>query len=188
MKRHGACSVPGPLTPETVFTLLKRPSISQYHSTSSSKPSQIHPPLGQRIKLTARIGAGTGLFTRALLADKNDETKIASLQAVEPSAGMRELFKQRVSHESVTISDGTFDNVPTVENGWADLVIVAQVCHLLHRTVNKYASCSSGFSLVSRLRKSVRRVRPNPKTDWNACFYLELGGQVTRYLPVMILS
>lgn len=53
---------------------------------------------------------------------------IASLKAIEPSAGMREIFRQRVNHESVTISNGTFDNVPTVENGWADLVIIAQVC------------------------------------------------------------
>jgi hypothetical protein len=62
------------------------------------------------------------------LADQDDETKIASLKAIEPSAGMREVFQQRVNHESVTISHGTFDNVPTVENGWADLVIIAQVC------------------------------------------------------------
>ncbi|KAH0826988.1 hypothetical protein J3R83DRAFT_4647 [Lanmaoa asiatica] len=62
------------------------------------------------------IGAGTGLFTRALLADNDDETKIASLKAIEPSVGMRQVFQQRVSHESVTISHGTFDNVPTVKN------------------------------------------------------------------------
>jgi len=60
--------------------------------------------------------------------DSGDETKIASLRAIEPSSGMREVFKQRVSHERVSISDGTFDNVPTVENGWADLIIIAQVC------------------------------------------------------------
>lgn len=53
---------------------------------------------------------------------------IASLKAIEPSAGMREVFSQRVRHASVTISDGTFDNVPSVENGWADLIIIAQVC------------------------------------------------------------
>ncbi|KAF8550295.1 S-adenosyl-L-methionine-dependent methyltransferase [Imleria badia] len=75
------------------------------------------------------IGAGTGLFTRALLADKDDETRIASLKAIEPSAGMREAFKQRISHEFVSISDGTFDNVPTVKSGWADLIIIAQAFH-----------------------------------------------------------
>lgn len=80
-------------------------------------------------KLHCRIGAGTGLFTRAFLGDRDDETTIASLKAIEPSAGMRETFKQRVSHESisVTISDGTFESAPTVENGWADLVVIAQV-------------------------------------------------------------
>ncbi|KAI9574239.1 S-adenosyl-L-methionine-dependent methyltransferase [Boletus coccyginus] len=75
------------------------------------------------------IAAGTGLFTRALMADEGGETKIASLRAIEPSSGMREVFKQRVSHERVSISDGTFDNVPTVENGWADLIIIAQAFH-----------------------------------------------------------
>ncbi|KAG6370096.1 S-adenosyl-L-methionine-dependent methyltransferase [Boletus reticuloceps] len=75
------------------------------------------------------IGAGTGLFTRTLLSDEDNATRIASLKAIEPSAGMREVFKQRVSHESVSISDGTFDNVPSVENGWADLIIIAQAFH-----------------------------------------------------------
>lgn len=40
---------------------------------------------------------------------------------------MREVFKQRVNHELVSINDGAFDNVPTVEDGWADLIIIAQV-------------------------------------------------------------
>ncbi|KAG9318885.1 S-adenosyl-L-methionine-dependent methyltransferase [Chiua virens] len=75
------------------------------------------------------VGAGTGLFTRALLAENSDRTNIASLKAIEPSAGMREVFKQRVNHALVSIGDGTFDNVPTVENGWADLVIIAQAFH-----------------------------------------------------------
>jgi len=42
---------------------------------------------------------------------------------------MRQVFKQRVVHESVSVSDGTFDNVPTVENNWADLIIIAQAFH-----------------------------------------------------------
>ena len=88
---------------------------------------QSHLPLQSRVD-ECRIGAGTGLFTRALLADHDGETEIASLKAIEPSAGMRDVFKQRVNHESVTISHGTFDNVPSVENGWADLIIIAQVC------------------------------------------------------------
>lgn len=82
-------------------------------------------------KVRCRIGAGTGLFTRAFLADQDDETKIASLKAIEPSAGMRDVFRQRASHEFVTIDDGTFDNAPTVEDGWADLIIIAQVCRSL---------------------------------------------------------
>ncbi|KAN0076854.1 hypothetical protein V8E55_010709 [Tylopilus felleus] len=42
---------------------------------------------------------------------------------------MREVFKQRVNHELVSINDGAFDNVPTVEDGWADLIIIAQAFH-----------------------------------------------------------
>ncbi|KAF9242133.1 S-adenosyl-L-methionine-dependent methyltransferase [Melanogaster broomeanus] len=76
------------------------------------------------------VGAGTGLFTRAFLAhDDGDETKIASLKAIEPSAGMRAVFKQKMTNDVVTISDGTFDNIPSVEDGWADLIIIAQAFH-----------------------------------------------------------
>ncbi|KAF8843641.1 S-adenosyl-L-methionine-dependent methyltransferase [Paxillus ammoniavirescens] len=75
------------------------------------------------------IGAGTGIFTRAFLAVDDGETKLASLKAIEPSAGMREVFEQKNTHDLVTIADGTFDNVPSVEDGWADLIIIAQAFH-----------------------------------------------------------
>ncbi|KIJ68917.1 hypothetical protein HYDPIDRAFT_164645 [Hydnomerulius pinastri MD-312] len=75
------------------------------------------------------IGAGTGLFTRAFLADVDGETKIASWKAIEPSAGMREVFGQKNTYDFVTIADGTFDTIPSIKDGWADLVIIAQAFH-----------------------------------------------------------
>ncbi|KAF9218391.1 S-adenosyl-L-methionine-dependent methyltransferase [Gyrodon lividus] len=75
------------------------------------------------------IGAGTGLFTRAFLAADDGETKLASLKAIEPSAGMRGVFEQKNTYDLVTIADGTFDDVSSVENGWADLIIIAQAFH-----------------------------------------------------------
>lgn len=75
-----------------------------------------------------RIGAGTGLFTRALLADDASGARIGNLKAIEPSTGMRKVFAQRLHHPSVSISEGTFDHAPAVGDGWADLIIIAQVC------------------------------------------------------------
>ncbi|KAG6866956.1 hypothetical protein C0991_003872 [Blastosporella zonata] len=72
------------------------------------------------------IGAGTGIFTRALLAHPQWSTDIKQIKAVEPSAGMREVFRKTVTDERVTIRDGTFDNT-SVEDHWADVVIIAQV-------------------------------------------------------------
>ncbi|KAF8077903.1 S-adenosyl-L-methionine-dependent methyltransferase [Lyophyllum atratum] len=63
------------------------------------------------------IGAGTGIFTRALLA-----------HPVWASAGMREVFSRTVQDKRVTIDDGTFENTG-VEDQWADLVVIAQAFH-----------------------------------------------------------
>ncbi len=73
-----------------------------------------------------RLGAGTGIFTRALLAHPDWASAIKSLRAIEPSEGMREVFGKGVNDERVTVSEGTFD-MTNVEDGWADLVVVAQV-------------------------------------------------------------
>ncbi|KAH7905618.1 S-adenosyl-L-methionine-dependent methyltransferase [Hygrophoropsis aurantiaca] len=73
------------------------------------------------------IGAGTGIFTRAFLAHKEAET-IARLKAVEPSEGMRDVFTKTVNNPIVTIQEGTFDSTG-VDDGWADLVIIAQAFH-----------------------------------------------------------
>jgi hypothetical protein len=56
--------------------------------------------------------------------DWNDD--IGLIQAVEPSSGMRDVFRKTVGDERVVVKDGTFDSTG-VDDGWADLVIVAQV-------------------------------------------------------------
>lgn len=73
-----------------------------------------------------RIGAGTGLFTRALLAHSDWSSSIARLRAVEPSEGMRGVWTEKNTEEKATIEDGTFEST-AIPDGWADLVFVAQV-------------------------------------------------------------
>ncbi|TFK55032.1 S-adenosyl-L-methionine-dependent methyltransferase [Heliocybe sulcata] len=74
------------------------------------------------------IGAGTGIATRALLAHPDWSQSVARLRAVEPSEGMRDVFSKTVKDDRVSIADGTFDTTG-VEDGWADLVLVAQAFH-----------------------------------------------------------
>lgn len=77
--------------------------------------------------ISRRIGAGTGIFTRALLAHPDWADAIKELRAVEPSAGMRDVFSKTVTDPRVSVREGTFDTTG-VEDGWADLIIIAQVC------------------------------------------------------------
>lgn len=74
------------------------------------------------------IGAGTGIFTRALLNHPEWATSIGTLRAIEPSDGMRDFWMKRVQDNRCTIVNGTFDNT-AVEDGWADLIIIAQAFH-----------------------------------------------------------
>lgn len=73
-----------------------------------------------------RIGSGTGLFTKALLAHPAWTKNIKAYVAVEPSEGMRETFSQTIQDDRICLQDGTFQNTK-VEDGWADLVVIAQV-------------------------------------------------------------
>ena len=53
--------------------------------------------LNGRIEAIAlRIGAGTGIFTRALLAHPEWSDSVAELKAVEPSQVMRDVFSKTV--------------------------------------------------------------------------------------------
>ncbi|TFY77171.1 hypothetical protein EWM64_g6843 [Hericium alpestre] len=74
------------------------------------------------------IGAGTGIFTRALLAHPEWSTSIGTLKAVEPSAGMRGVFEKSVVDKRVTVREGFFDHTG-IEDGQADLVVIAQAFH-----------------------------------------------------------
>ncbi|EPQ58263.1 S-adenosyl-L-methionine-dependent methyltransferase [Gloeophyllum trabeum ATCC 11539] len=74
------------------------------------------------------LGSGTGIFTRALLAHPEWSASLGRLRAIEPSEGMRDVFTKTVKDERVTTSYGTFDTTG-VEDGWADIVIVAQAFH-----------------------------------------------------------
>ncbi|KAK7014845.1 histone H2B [Favolaschia claudopus] len=74
------------------------------------------------------IGAGSGIFTRALIAHPDWTSAFAQLRAIEPSEGMREVFSKSISDQRVSIAEGTFQETH-VEDGWADLVVVAQAFH-----------------------------------------------------------
>ena len=74
------------------------------------------------------IGAGTGIFTRALLAHPSFSSSIKTLKAVEPSSGMRVVFASTVQDSRVTVAEGTFDTTG-VPDASADAIIIAQAFH-----------------------------------------------------------
>ncbi|KAK7446381.1 hypothetical protein VKT23_004233 [Stygiomarasmius scandens] len=74
------------------------------------------------------IGSGTGIFTRALLAHPEWKDAVAHLKAIEPSGGMREVFSKTITDDRVSVQEGTFDTTG-VEDGWADVIIIAQAFH-----------------------------------------------------------
>jgi len=83
---------------------------------------------------TPRVGSGTGIFTRALLAHPEWSSSVGQLKAIEPSEGMRDVFSKTVQDARITVAKGSFDNTG-VEDGWADLVVIAQV-RFQHCTTN----------------------------------------------------
>ncbi|KAF9533021.1 S-adenosyl-L-methionine-dependent methyltransferase [Crepidotus variabilis] len=74
------------------------------------------------------VGAGTGIFTRALLADEGWNASIRRLTAVEPSKGMRDLLCQKVRDPRVDVADGIFQSTQIAEK-WADVILIAQAYH-----------------------------------------------------------
>ncbi|KAF7377678.1 S-adenosyl-L-methionine-dependent methyltransferase [Mycena sanguinolenta] len=73
------------------------------------------------------IGAGTGLFARALLAHEDWKT-VRNYRAIDPSEGMRETFTKYTQDHRVVLSEGTFAETG-VEDSWADLIVIAQAFH-----------------------------------------------------------
>ncbi len=86
-------------------------------------------PESRRPSHEHRIGAGTGLFTKALFKHPDFSGAIRELRAVEPSAGMRDVFVKTVQDERASAREGTFDTT-NIEDGWADLVTIAQAGRL----------------------------------------------------------
>lgn len=93
-----------------------------------ARPSYPQPALDKIVSLLPRnarvveLGAGTGLFTRGLLA--SGQGKIDELVAVEPSQGMRHSFNDKLRDTAgtkVECVDGLFDKIP-VEDSSADAV------------------------------------------------------------------
>ncbi|KAI0322218.1 S-adenosyl-L-methionine-dependent methyltransferase [Amylostereum chailletii] len=74
------------------------------------------------------IGSGTGIFTRALLAHPEWTSSIGALTAVEPSAGMREVFAKSISDQRVSVREGAFDRTGEPD-GQVDLIVIAQAFH-----------------------------------------------------------
>jgi hypothetical protein len=48
--------------------------------------------------------------------------------AVEPSEGMRDTFAKTIQDDRIRLCEGTFQSTD-IEDGWADLVVIAQVLH-----------------------------------------------------------
>ena len=93
-------------------------------STQRTSINRLTPKLSLCLRL--RIGSGTGIFTRALLAHPKWKDSIANVKAVEPSEGMRDQFSKTVTDPRATVREGTFDRT-AIEDGWADIIIIAQV-------------------------------------------------------------
>lgn len=68
------------------------------------------------------IGAGTGKFTE-LLASRPERYKIV---AVEPHDQMRNVLAKK-NLDAVTVVPDLAEDLRSIEDGWADAVIVAQV-------------------------------------------------------------
>ena len=100
-----------------------------------------------------RLGSGTRIFTKALLKHPTWNKRIKWLRAVEPSEGMRETFSKTVNDDRVSLSEGYFD-ATGVEDGWADLVVIAQVSYFFLSVTRQRLNfeIQIGFPLVPRLR------------------------------------
>ncbi|KII94948.1 hypothetical protein PLICRDRAFT_47946 [Plicaturopsis crispa FD-325 SS-3] len=92
----------------------------------------------------AEIGSGTGIFTRALLAHPDWSSAVGQLKAIEPSEGMRATFAKNTKDKRVSTSHGTF-HATGVEDGWADLVILAQAYHWCHP---EYDAAAAEFARI----------------------------------------
>lgn len=75
-----------------------------------------------------RLGSGSGILTRGLLAHPEWSSAIAEMRCIDPNEGMRAVFSQQVSDPRVSLADGTFDDTG-VPDGWADVIVAASAFH-----------------------------------------------------------
>lgn len=98
------------------------------------------------------LASGTGKFTRAILPLG------AAVVAVEPTAGMREVFERVVP--TVPVVDGTAESIPLPE-GFADAVVTAQAFHWFRprpamREIARVLRPGGGLGLVWNIRDDTR--------------------------------
>ncbi|KAM0791202.1 hypothetical protein ACM66B_005684 [Microbotryomycetes sp. NB124-2] len=105
-----------------------------------ARPDYPQPALDKLFSLLPRngsiieLGSGTGLFTRMLLKDGQQNGKLSKLLCVEPSEGMRKGFNDKLEQVGgkgqveLNCVDGLFDQIPS-EDASADMVVAAQAFH-----------------------------------------------------------
>lgn len=127
------------------------------------------------------LAAGTGKFTRGLIGTG------AAIVAVEPTAGMRRMFRRAVP--SLPILDGRAEAMP-IPDGFADAVTVAQAFHWFHapralQEIHRVLRPGGGLALVwnerdesvdwmrelSELLQPLRHRAPGYRgADWRTAF------------------
>lgn len=92
---------------------------------------------------------------------------------------MRNVFLKTVDDDRVSVAGGSFDNTG-IRDGWADIIIIAQVHSKRNVEVTSKLTILSpvGFSLVPELRQCFSRIRSHSQTPRRRCVYLESRGQV----------
>jgi hypothetical protein len=76
------------------------------------------------------------------------------LRAIEPSDGMRDVWMKTINDKCSPIVKGTFENTG-VEDGWADLIIIAQVSSINVRVGGGIHPSDIIISLVLQLWESI---------------------------------
>ncbi|KAK7461689.1 hypothetical protein VKT23_008117 [Stygiomarasmius scandens] len=111
-------------------------SSEYYDKARPSYPLALYSYIRQTVGINKKslnvieIGSGTGIFTRGLLNHLGWHSDIAELKAIEPSAGMREIFSKNIIDDevNVSVSEGTFDSTGA-PGKWADMIVIATAFH-----------------------------------------------------------